>query len=301
MPKNQHNFFDQEFMSRLEQLHLIAKRVSWRRWSAHRRSRRMGDGLEFADHRAYASGDDIRFIDWPYFARMEKLLLRMFHEHSANDVVILLDSSGSMAPPGRACKFDYARKVAAALAYVAMGSLERVILQTFSGHLGRRMHTGRNRGQVLEVLEFLASLQTGGTTELRRCAEMFARRTPCPATVLMISDLLDCCDDGQLGEALKQLRARGHDVTLLHLYSPQDARPQLCGPVLLRYAEGGRQMNVDVTDELLASYHARWDEFHRRCRAECISREAMYVPVCTDVPFEKLILQTLCGAGVLGA
>ena len=67
--------FDEEFLAGLRRLHLIAKHVSARGGAGRRRSRRMGDGLEFADHRAYAPGDDIRFIDWPYFARMEKLLL----------------------------------------------------------------------------------------------------------------------------------------------------------------------------------------------------------------------------------
>ena len=294
-------FFDREFLARLEQLHLIAKRLSARPAAGRQRSRRMGDGLEFADHRAYAAGDDIRFIDWPYFARMEKLLLRMFHEHSEADVAILLDCSASMAPPGRASgpeKFQYARRAAAALAYVAMGSGQRVILQPFADRPGPRMHTGRNRAQVLEVLTFLRGLSAGGTTDLAGCAEQFARRAAAPAAVLIISDLLDC--PRQLADALAQLRLAGHDVTVLHLLSPHDAEPQLAGPVLLRQAETGCEMNLHVSDELLESYRARWDEFTGGCRAACRAREATYVAARTDLPFEKLILHTLRAAGVLG-
>src|SRR5512140_2366958 len=98
MSSRRYSFCDEDFLARLERLHLVAKHVA-SRWSAgQRRSHRMGDGLEFADHRDYAGGDDIRFIDWPFYARMEKLLLRLFHEHSESDVAIMLDASGSMSP-----------------------------------------------------------------------------------------------------------------------------------------------------------------------------------------------------------
>ena len=128
--------FGDEFLRRLQRLGLIAKRI--RAVSAgpgQRRSRRLGDGLEFADHRAYAPGDDIRFLDWPYYARMERLLLRLFHEHSEGAVSLLLDSSASMQL-GELCKFDYARRTAAALAYVAMASLDRVRVLPFAETLG---------------------------------------------------------------------------------------------------------------------------------------------------------------------
>ena len=92
--------FDKQFLARLQQLHLIAKRLTARGAGGARRSRRIGDGLEFADHRSYEAGDDIRFIDWPYYARMEKLLLRLFHQRNEADVIILLDVSASMAPGG---------------------------------------------------------------------------------------------------------------------------------------------------------------------------------------------------------
>ena len=129
--RNRHEFFDEGFLARLERLHLAGKHVAARERGGSRRSRRVGDGLEFADHRAYAPGDDVRFIDWPYYARMEKLLLRLFHEHSESEVGILLDASGSMAPAGSREKFHYALRAAAALTFVAMGGLERVVIVPF--------------------------------------------------------------------------------------------------------------------------------------------------------------------------
>ena len=297
MDQRRNPFFDEAFLARLERLHLLAKRTA-RPTSGTRQSRQMGDGLEFADHRAYAPGDDIRFIDWPYFARMEKLLLRLFHQHSDADVTILLDASASMAPAGTSQKFDYARRTAAALAYVAMGSLERVTLIPFADSLARAVHTARSRDQVLQVMDFLVALKPAGSTQLARCATEFARRAPAAGTVLVLSDLLDCAD--QLPHALARLRLGGHEVAVLHLFAREDASPELAGPMLLKQAEKQTQLSADITDDLLASYRARWAAFQLGCEAACRARESIYVSACTDVPFDKLVLQTLRRAGVLG-
>jgi len=303
--RSRHDFFDEEFLARLQRLHLIAKRMAARGSAGPRRSRRMGDGLEFADHRAYAPGDDIRFIDWPYYARMERLLLRLFHEHSESDVAILLDVSGSMAtdgppggvPAGQPAKYNYARRAAAALAYVAMGSLERVILLPFAAGLGEPMRTGRNRAQILDVLDFLSALQPGGETHLRGSVEEFARRYRSAGTVIILSDLLDCSAD--LSDALARLQVQDFDVTVLHLYTPADASPLLRGPMLLHQVETAQRISMNVTEELLESYRLRWREFQAGCERTCVSRGATYVAAETSVPFERLVLQALRQAGVL--
>lgn len=290
--------FDRAFLARLERLHLIAKRSAAGPSAGRRRARRIGDGLEFANHRAYCPGDDIRFVDWPYFARMEKLLLRMFHEHSEADVTILLDRSASMTPAGRTEKFDYARRAAAALAHVAIGGPQHVNILPFSDRLSPGMSASRNRAQVLDVLRFLTAVETTGSTRLADCAGQFARRAAAPATVLIISDLLDCAE--QLPDALAQLKIRGHDVTVLHMYEPEDVQPELVGPMLLTQAEGTGRLSINVTPELLRSYNIQWNEFCRQCEAHCAARGAVYVPACTAVSFDRLILYTLREAGVLG-
>ena len=292
------DIFDANFLNRLDRLRLIAKGLSGRPSAAMRRSKRIGDGLEFADHRDYESGDDTRFIDWPYFARMEKLLVRLFHKHSEADVTIMLDTSASMAPDKQSEKFDFARRATVALAYVAMAGLERVIVQTFANRLGSSVSTGRNRAQILEVMDFLAGLQTGGRTLPVRCAQQFVRGHHSPGTVFIISDLLDCRN--QLGDALARFRLRGNDVTVLHVISPNDARPALEGAMLLREAESEDELTVNVSDDLLDSYQLQWDEFCNDCRTICLAQKAVYAPLATDVPFERLILSTLQNAGVMG-
>jgi uncharacterized protein (DUF58 family) len=311
--------FDDEFLGRLQRLHLMAKRLSARGAAGARRGRKIGDGLEFADHRSYAPGDDVRFIDWPYYARMEKLLLRLFHQHSEADVDILLDTSASMAPGqaprergaalrsggavpprsrgGITTKFDYALRTAAAIAFVAMGGLERVILQPFADDAGQAFHTGRNRGQILEVLDYLAGLTAGGPTRLARSAARLARTLDAPATVLLISDMLDCGEE--LSDVLAELCGRGCDVTVLHVYSPLDADPDLSGPIRLEHAESKQAMVLHVTDAVRESYRLRWAEFQAGLSHVAASRGAVYVAAPADMPFEQLVLRTLRRVGVL--
>ncbi|HUS47246.1 MAG TPA: DUF58 domain-containing protein [Phycisphaerae bacterium] len=291
------DFFDEEFLSRLERLRLVAKYATSRSRAGARRTRRVGDGLEFADHRAYAPGDDPRFIDWPYFARMERLLLRLFHEHSEADVGILLDCSASMAPGGRTEKFNSARRAAAALAYVAMAGGERVTMAAFADELRPTIRTARSRGQIFRLLDRLAELRPGGPTKLLACVEQFVRRREPVSTALLISDLLDCRDE--LGDALARLKSACSSVCVLHTYSPPDAAPSLAGPLLLEQAETRGRLGLNVSDDVLSRYRSRWRHFAELCRRTCMSRGALYVPAPTDVPMDRGILAALRQAGVL--
>ena len=289
--------FDESFLRKLEGLHLIAKRLAAGGPAGHRRSAGLGDGLEFADHRGYQPGDDLRFIDWPYFARMEKLLLRLFHEHSEAGVGILLDCSDSMASAGAMEKFDYARRAAAALAYVAMGSGERVEVLPFADEPAPAKRTGRNRMQIFEVLDFLAGLSPSGRTGLARCVEKLAARKEVPGTVVLIGDLLDC--QAELDSSLALLASRVGDRVVLHVYSPTDADPDLTGALLLRHAETGASLPVRASESLRASYRRQWEKFVAGCQRTCAARGTLYAAAPTDVPFERLVLQTLRRAGVL--
>ena len=293
--------FDDQFLARLQQLHLIAKRLTARSGAGRRPSRRLGDGLEFADHRDYAAGDDIRFVDWPYFARMDKLLLRLFHEHSEGAVSIMLDVSASMSPPSSdgeiSLKLAYAMRAAAALAYVAMGSLERVSIFPFGDDLRPPMHAGRNRLQILGVLDYLRGLIPGGETDLIRCCRRLATQGEASGAVVVISDLLDCQE--QIGDSLAHLRRLSGDLAVIQVYSPSDAAGIGGGPMLLEHAETIERMSVNVSDNLLESYRRQWRLFVAGCEKASHGCGAIFVSASTDIPFDQLILRTLREAGVL--
>ncbi len=290
--------FDDEFLRRLQRLGLLAKRINASSPAAgQRRGPRMGDGLEFADHRAYAPGDDLRFLDWHYYARMERLLLRLFHEHAEGAVTLLLDCSASMALGAAGAKFDYARRMTAALAYVAMSGLDRVNIVPFAADCGDAFRTGRNRGQILEVLDYLTGLDAAGATDLAASVERVVAVKGDLGVVMIVSDLLDVGD--RLTDALALLRRPGSDVVCLHVVDDADASPPPLGPSQLEAIESGRRMSLDVTDEVLASYHDRFAEFARGLERTCLSRGTTYVQAPTSAPFEHLVLETLRRAGLL--
>jgi len=296
--KATNKLFDDDFLARLENLHLIARRMSKGSNAGQVKSQTVGDGLEFADHRAYSPGDDLRFVDWPCYARMEKLLLRLFHKHSESDVGLLLDISASMAPGGDFETFDYARRATAALAYVAMGSGSRVVLQPFDEKVHAPVRSGRDRSRIFPILDLLADLAPSGRTDLAGAAGDFDAHFPRAGWAILVSDLSDSVE--ALDDAMARMADHDRLVVVLHTYSPFDADPPLDGHLRLRHSETGREMNITVTDQLRELYRQRWQEVSERIRKAILRRRGVYIPAPTDLPFEELILQTLRRSGVLG-
>jgi uncharacterized protein (DUF58 family) len=290
--------FDPALQARLEKLALLARRVAAGRRRGMRPSRRIGDGLEFADHRDYSPGDDVRFVDWPYFARMEKLLLRLFHEHSDRHVAILLDVSGSMGPAGPDDpKFVYALRTAAAMACVAAAGRDRLSVQPFADRLGPALSLDRGLAGWTEVLDFLAGLEPEGPTRLAGPIRRWADRRREPTACVLISDLLET--GAQLVAALSALRARRSPVAVIHLQAREDADPELSGPVELRAAESGASLRIQPGPDLLAAYRAAWSDWTARLASQARAAGAELVAAPTGRPFEQLVLDTLVRAGIV--
>src|SRR5438045_8114015 len=125
--------FEDDFLKKLEYLHVVSKRAFAGQNRADRLTPKRGRGLEFADHRQYAPGDDFRHIDWKAYKRLNRLLLRLFDEEQDLPIYLLLDTSRSMAQPE---KFDQARRVTAALCYIGLSHLDRVTMTPFGASLG---------------------------------------------------------------------------------------------------------------------------------------------------------------------
>src|SRR5271156_4289509 len=153
--------FDSDFLKKLEYLSLVSRRVFRGQLLAQRRTMQMGGGIEFADHRDYTPGDDFRYIDWSLFARHDELLLKRFQEEEDLHVYFLLDCSRSMAfgdPP----KFDFARQVAAALAYIALADLDRIAITAFANDIVADFPLTRGKNRILSLLKFLEGLTPSG-------------------------------------------------------------------------------------------------------------------------------------------
>src|SRR4051812_30982346 len=183
--------FDSEFLKKLEYLSLVSRRVFRGQLLAQRRTKQLGGGIEFADHREYTPGDDFRYLDWNVYARFDELLLKRFQEEEDLHVYILLDCSRSMAfgtPP----KFDFARQVAAALAYIALADLDRVAIVAFAGDIAADFPLTRGKNRILSLLRFLEDLKAqGSVTNLARVVSGFVHRTQRRGLAIVISDLYD--------------------------------------------------------------------------------------------------------------
>ena len=144
--------FEDDFLKKLEYLHVVSKRAFAGQNRADRLARKRGRGLEFADHRGYSPGDDFRHIDWKAYKRLGRLLLRLFDEEQDLPIYLFIDASQSMREPA---KFDQARRIAAALCYIGLAHLDRVTILPFDGGSATKYGPGRGKGRIFRVFELL--------------------------------------------------------------------------------------------------------------------------------------------------
>src|SRR4026208_1439787 len=178
--------FDNDFLKKLEYLHVVSKRALAGQNRADRLSPKRGRGLEFADHRPYAAGDDYRHIDWKAYRRLNRLLLRLLDEGRDLSIYLLLDVSRSMVEPG---KFDMARRIAAALCYIGLVHLDKLTILPFGRGVGQQSSPGRGKGRIFRVFESLERLEAGGPTDLRASFKEFAARPREAGLGVLISEV----------------------------------------------------------------------------------------------------------------
>jgi len=289
------DLFDSAFLQRLEYLRVVARRVFAGTSPGSRTGRGAGPGLEFAEHREYAPGDDFRQIDWAALARLDRLLLRLCQQEEDLAVYFLVDASASMAT-GDPPKFDHARRLAAALAYVAMASLERVRLVAVDGGLRGHLEAGRGTTHIVAVLEFLRNLAPGGRTDLGRSVEEFLPHARKTGLAVLISDLLD---PAGYEKALLALQGRGFDLWCLHVTSAADLAPPGLGDLALADAETGDVLGVHLTEDVRRRLAAEAERFKADARAWCHERRIGYAEAPTEVPVDTLVLEVLRRGGLL--
>ena len=162
--------FDEEFLRKLEYLKLVANRMIPGQLRGEHRARKKGTGVEFADYRPYVSGDDTKDVDWRAYLRLDKLILRIFDEEADLPIYLFVDSSLSMNF-GDPSKFDYARKVAAALGYIGLLNLDRVSVIGFDNGVSAQIASKRGRNQIWRIFKFLERMETSGEDVARAVAQ----------------------------------------------------------------------------------------------------------------------------------
>src|SRR6516165_1093190 len=286
---------DPDFMHKLEQLELVSRKIIMGRMKGERKSKRRGSSVEFAEHRNYSVGDDLRHIDWNVYGRLDRLFLKLFLEEEDLHVYTLLDASLSM-DFGSPTKLRYGKQVAAALAFIGLVNHDRVLVDTFSARLDQGLHGIRGRSQMWRVVQYLEQLQPSGASNLTAAAREFAIRHAGKGVVVVISDFLD---KHGYQDALRYLLARNMDIYVIHVLSQQEVEPDLVGDLRLVDAEDDEPAEVTISAPLLKRYKDNLNAFVGGLKDWCTKRGIVYILTTNQNPFDKLILNYLRERGLL--
>jgi uncharacterized protein (DUF58 family) len=282
---------DPVFVSKLARIDLRARFVVEGFLTGLHRSPFHGFSVEFAEHRQYMPGDPLRHLDWKVLAKSERKYLKQYQEETNLRALLLVDTSASMSYGSRGVsKLDYARQLAAALAYLMIGQHDAVGLFAFASGKGELLPPRASSLQLRQILLTLERLAPGGTTDfagsLHRVAEGSTRR----GLAIVISDLID--DVGRIDSAIRHFRHRKHEVLVFHVLDPQETRFEFEREATYIDLETGERITTRSQD-LREDYRARVREWSDRLRAACIARQADYVSVSTDTPYDRALLEYL--------
>jgi len=282
--------FDTAFLKKLENLSLVSRRVFQGQLLANRRARQQGNGIVFADHRNYNYGDDLRYLDWNAYARFGTELIRRFEEEKDLNVYFMLDCSQSMAS-GTPNKFDYARQVTAALAYIALGDLDKVSIIAFSDKLYQTFPMTRGKQHILNMIRFLESLETvGNTTDVTASMREFVQKKQHTGLVVIISDFFD---PNGFRTGLDTLRYQKYEPHIIQIHDIREASPALLGDLRLHDVETGVEEEVTISEDMLRRYKKKFVAFLDEVRRYGIDNGLNCVVSSTAVPFDEMILRML--------
>jgi uncharacterized protein (DUF58 family) len=287
--------FDDEFQRKLEYLALVSRRVFSGRLRAERRTKKTGSGVEFADHRDYQPGDDFRTLDWSVYQRFEKLLVRLYEEEEDLAIYFIVDASASMGF-GDGRKLRYAKRVAAALAYVGLANLDRVNIVTTADVVTGRMPETRGKARIFKAFRFLQAVKPGGTTDLGDALKIFVAQNKRRGLAVLISDLYD---PAGFEKGINVLRYNKFDVFVVHVVDPAEGKPKLNGDVLVYDCETGDEREVTVTAKVLQRFGEAYAKYEADIDRFCATHQVPFVRASVEVAFDELILRVFRRGGFL--
>ena len=289
------DLFDDDFQRKLDYLALVSKRVFSGRMRAERKTKKSGSGIEFADHRDYQPGDDFRYLDWSVYQRFDRLLVRLFEEEEDLAIYFIVDASSSMGF-GNAKKLRYAKRVAAALAYVGLANLDRVSIVSTTDKVMDRMPATRGKARIFKVFRFLRELEAEGHTDLGDAMKTFVAQNKKRGLAVLISDLYD---PQGFEKGINVLRYNKFDPFVVHVVDHEEAKPKLNGDVLLYDCETGDEREVTITAKVLERFKNAYEEYLSDINRFCTSKQVPYVQADIGLAFDELILRVFRRGGFL--
>jgi len=284
-------FLDPKVLGGISGLDLVAKTVVDGFVAGLHRSPDFGFSQEFAEYRAYTPGDDLRHVDWNVYARTEKMFLKKYRGETNCQLTILLDMSRSMKFGSHGVdKIEYARFLAACLAYLAHGQRDAAGIVIFDDDVRNVVPPSTRQGQLARILHAIESAQVGTRTDFAhpfRHVQEFMRRR---GIVAAISDFWDSPE--KIIKTVEPLRFRGTELVLFHLLDPEELRPKLKHPVLLEDLETGETLEVSpdyAAREYPAKIQAHLEDMKTRAQGAGID----YFLIDTSRPLDDALREYL--------
>ena len=289
---NASDLTDPAFIQRLETLALLAKRVLGGKLQANRRTTRKGTGVSFADYAPYFPGDDHRAIDWRVYGRMEQLVIKLFELEEDMTLVLLLDTSASMAD-----KLPYAKQLAAALGFLALRGMDRVGVYALDQNITPVLDIAHGRGKVMTLLRALQDVKATGTASRLEagCRTLVARHR----RRMMVVPISDFFFPEGFDTPLSLLRHHHHEVFCVQVQSPADRSCSLRGDAELACVETGRTRKVTIRPAEAAAYEAAVTRWNQNLVDACRRRGVGLASTLNDVPFDVVMQRVLRRGGLV--
>lgn len=302
-PKALEDLVDARLIARIEPLDLSSRRIFSGKLLGERRSKKRGQSVEFADHRPYVTGDDLRRIDWNIFGRLDRLFMKLFLEEEDLCLHLVLDASAS-SDCGEPGKFLFQQKAAMALGYVGLVNLNRVACSVMGGAMGAQgtepvaspadpslvssLKDLRGRRRTQDLARFLCSIEPGGAFSFRAAAERIALSRRGKGVMVVFGDFF--FKDGY-EQGLRMLSGRGYDLFVVQVLSPQEIEPDLAGDLRLKDVEDADLAEVTISAPLLKRYKANLRAYTEQLQQFGARRNINVMTVRSDTPIDTLILE----------
>ncbi len=297
-PRKVDELIDGTLMAKLDQVDVVSRKIFAGKLQGERRSKKRGVSVEFADYRHYVHGDDLRFVDWNVYARLDKLFLKLFLEEEDLLLIIAIDTSASMHW-GNPSKFVFAQQLAMALGYIGLSNQNRVTLYAFNGDGVQPLPNLRGRRRTREMGTWLLDLEPGGSSGFNDAMRQIALSRQGKGVMIILSDFM--LKEGY-DKGLRYLAGGGYDTFCLQMLSPEEIDPGkhgLAGDLKLTDIEDNDTAEITVSAALLKRYQENLNAYCGTLREFCVRRGIMHITIDTATDLATLLLDYLRKRGLL--
>lgn len=282
-------YIDEAFLRKIAKLKILSQKKVYGMSKGEHRSRKSGTSIEFLDYRKYHIGDDLRYVDWNVYGRLDKLFIKLFSAEEDQNIHIILDMSNSMSF-GTPSKAVFAKKIAASLMYIGLMNQDRVSLISFSDALGEYKPPAKGKKLYVPLLKYLHQLKPEGETRFNHCIEQYANICKIPGIAIIISDLLD---PAGISKGLTTLKYGRFDVHLIHVLDKDEINPSEKGYFIMQDIETMDDQPISVSQNTLNAYQKNIRHLIQEARLFCRKNKIRYNLYDTSTSFEDFLLSYL--------